>query len=606
MANSTDSELNRSGLSDMLESQSLLPQGGNQCPMDRSNRTESISDDSTIEISGFTNTDCSGTDYNSEVTDPFNSIFYHVIPSKESTNIMFYTKPLFNSIVSVLGKEFQFPEDSSKKFSLRTHVDGKRCHIHIDRTDLTISANGPGHVYWKDNNFRKLSVNMFKNFVDDTNSVLKTKTDSELINISEVSHKKDIAAPVQEGASIPKMLERLETTMPPDSPLMRNISTLMDMIHTLQGQVSKLTSEVNKLVQQGSQSLYQTVDETHINQTVGNLSSHSNSKMIQSQDNQDTCSTQNSPIVIEEHESRSNATQRHSEGNDFNTVRLTSTPRVNTHRQQQKKGNSKQLPQNEAPKTQPSSQEYAIEKKILLIGDSIVSSINQSGLKKSVYKHGIPGATVDSILKELQVYDLQNFSHIIIYVGGNNASQGTDVEYFEEKYEQLLRYIKQKSQSKVILSNSCPRGDVDTSEINSAIKSLSEYHRVELVDMQHAFQNNYGDIIDRYYARDSIHLSESGVKRFLGTINSKLEIVKDFAFCTFTRFHGRRRNSTTSRMKGRQSRHDSHQRGSNSQSCNKCGERNHQTKDCKHAEQLKCHQCGFFGHKSKLNRCSSQ
>lgn len=108
-----DMELNHSDLTDTQQSASLLPQGDNQQQQESGDYTVSISDVSQIEISGFTNDDTSGTDYISAITDPFNSIFYHIIPSKNSSNIMFYTKPLFNSILSVLAKEFRMPGENS-------------------------------------------------------------------------------------------------------------------------------------------------------------------------------------------------------------------------------------------------------------------------------------------------------------------------------------------------------------------------------------------------------------------------------------------------------------------------------------------------------------
>ena len=76
-----DMELNHSDLTDTQQSASLLPQGDNQQQQESGDYTVSISDVSQIEISGFTNDDTSGTDYISAITDPFNSIFYHIIPS---------------------------------------------------------------------------------------------------------------------------------------------------------------------------------------------------------------------------------------------------------------------------------------------------------------------------------------------------------------------------------------------------------------------------------------------------------------------------------------------------------------------------------------------
>lgn len=68
----------------------------------------------------------------SNVADPFEGIFYHLMPAKDSINILFYNKPLFNNILTVLSKQFSFPSETSKTFSVKTHVDGnKSCKLFL-------------------------------------------------------------------------------------------------------------------------------------------------------------------------------------------------------------------------------------------------------------------------------------------------------------------------------------------------------------------------------------------------------------------------------------------------------------------------------------------
>lgn len=459
-------ELNHSDLPDTQQSVSLLPQDSNQQQHESSESTVSISDVSQIEISGFSNDDITGTDHTMEVTDPFNSIFYHIIPSKNSSNIMFYTKPLFNSIISVLDKEFKIPEDNIKMFTLKTYINGKRCSIHIDRSDLTISITGPGHALWRANNFRKLTVHMFQNFVNETNSVLETNLDGERTALSDTSNSNDTTVSDNETETVqPRTLKQLEAAIPADSPIMKNISMLMDMVHTLQGQVSKLTTEVNKLVNQATKSLYQTVDETYLSHSRGSIltpKSKTNEDVMQTNENADHVDMLNhcSPATVTStqcHVSNTKAAK-----NKSTAVRLTSTPRPSRRPQlgetNPSPGSCSQPPTkpHPVPKPRQSLQTQSASKNVLLIGDSIVSGINQKGLKMNTYKHGIPGATIDSILDEIEIYDFSSFSNVILYVGGNNASKKTEIEYFEEKFEQLLTSIKQKSDCKVYMINSCP------------------------------------------------------------------------------------------------------------------------------------------------------
>lgn len=262
------------------------------------------------------------------------------------------------------------------------------------------------------------------------------------------------------------------------------------------------------------------------------------------------------------------------------------------------------VPSRPVPKPRQSVQRTSVSKQILLIGDSIVSGINPKGLKENVRRDGIPGASVDCILKEVKVFDLSQFSHIIIYVGGNNASKGTDSEYFEEKYDQLLDYIQKKNNKcEVLVVSSCPRGDTDTTEINSIIHRLAEEYHMTFVDAYYAFHNKHGEVIDRYYSKDSIHLSTSGIKRLLGTINNFVEIVQNFDQCIFLRQQrgGRPATAKQRRTSLNVGSRRSHSHIGGKVRCNKCGEINHTTIQCRHSDRIQCHQCGYSGHKSK--RC---
>lgn len=247
-------------------------------------------------------------------------------------------------------------------------------------------------------------------------------------------------------------------------------------------------------------------------------------------------------------------------------------------------------------------------KKILLIGDSILNGINKQGLKDNIYKHGISGATIKTLLDEIEVYDLNQFSHVVIYVGGNNASKGTDIKQFEKLYVELLTHIQRKSECKIILVNSCPRGDVDTSAVNTVIRRLSSSYGTEFVDAYKAFHDKNYKLISKYLSDDSIHLSNPGIRRLLDMVNKQLDIVQDFSYCAFERQNNRRSNKRQHKPSSAQHIRRGNliypgQNGSQTP-CTKCGETNHETKKCKHPEQIQCHQCGYYGHKAR--RCGPQ
>ena len=414
--------------SELEMSASLLPQGETVAGC----QAVSTCYESSFELSGFSCVVPSGNDYNSETDDPFNNVFYRIIPSEKSTHIHFYARPLFNMILSVLEKEFSTPGDDVSKFLLKTYIDGKKCHIHVDRSDCTIVATGAGHISWKEISFRKMAMNMFNKFVDKTNSTVCKNAN----NVFK-----------------PPTCSNGSQTKTTDSPVLRNISALMDMIHNLQGQVTKLTEEVNRLVKQASASFIQTVNDS----TLSPAKNIPKSGNVTTQDNtgNEMTNMSNFPHV-----------QDVSHQTDFtaDVIRLTSTPGPAAARLQDtfviphspSSNTAQPTETHPVPKSKPTGPSQSA-KKILLIGDSTIAGVNKQGLKDNVYKHGISDATVQMLLTEIAVYDLQQFSHAVIYVGGNNVLNRTNIKQFEDVYRQLLTLIMRKSDCKVILVTCCPQ-----------------------------------------------------------------------------------------------------------------------------------------------------
>ena len=163
----------------------------------------------------------------------------------------------------------------------------------------------------------------------------------------------------------------------------------------------------------------------------------------------------------------------------------------------------------------------------------------------------------------MKVFDLTKFSEVIVYVGGNDASDGTETESFEEIYEQMPCYIKKiNRECQIILCNTCPRGDTSTPEVTEIIQRLSEHHNAGFIDLSSAFHDRHGDIIDRYYARDCIHLSPSGVKRLLGEMNKEITIVNDFEKCIYAKRFPNRSQCNQSHADSWKNKHN-RQTGSN-------------------------------------------
>jgi prefoldin subunit 5 len=174
--------------------------------------------------------------------------------------------------------------------------------------------------------------------------------------------------------------------------------------------------------------------------------------------------------------------------------------------------------------------------KTLLVGSSILHGINPKGLKVGVHKHSKSGATIQVLKDDVSMYDIKAFQHIIIYSGGNDASRRTDPELFEERYSQLIEHIKKENPDcEISLCTVCPREDTNVEEYNKLIVDIANYYNVKCIDVYRAFLDRNGEFISRYFGFDGIHLSQSGVKRLLGTVDQHVSIVRDFDQAVFMR-----------------------------------------------------------------------
>ena len=455
--------------------------------------------------------------------------------------------------------------------------------------------------------------------------------------------KTNFSVPKQAGEETPGEMITQElpdtATVLQDSPVMRKISILMGMINSLQGQITTmqgeirtLTKEVNELT---TQAAYKTVDETYISdmsretviETVSERElSQCNNSRGQAPASQPSTSYSE---VLQQRTTSSIPNQQNTNklmaatpqpGTDG--LQRTSTPKIPIQQHTDRAHTTPRLSQQGRQgshlesRSRPSEQRIST-KKILLMGDSVISPVNPRGLRKEVFKHSISGARIDHIFDQTNIFNMNQFSEVIIFVGGNDASNGTDIEYFEELYEQVILNLKQVNDAcQIYLCNVSPRRDTDTAEVNQAVHRLCQEHNLTMVDINKAFYDKQGKIIERYYGEDLIHLSSSGVKRLLGEIDREINIVENFENCAFKNRYQKRgpirkgssqinsQRSSSGPRRGRSGLNRQNSNVNNGTACYKCGETNPETSRCKHKEQLKCYYCGFYGHKS--GRCLNQ
>ena len=147
----------------------------------------------------------------------------------------------------------------------------------------------------------------------------------------------------------------------------------MKMTHTLQGQITTLTSQVNEHVcQAASKTVYNTVDETYISTT---LASTLNEEEPVSEMTENTERDIRGELPV-------SLTSKPGKYLNSNVVQRLSTPKMSKQKDADRlrpvPRNNQQHNPRSPPKLKPRSslQDRNISKDILLMGDSLISSIN--------------------------------------------------------------------------------------------------------------------------------------------------------------------------------------------------------------------------------------
>ena len=177
------------------------------------------------------------------------------------------------------------------------------------------------------------------------------------------------------------------------------------------------------------------------------------------------------------------------------------------------------------------------QQRVLFLGDSIIKGVNTKGLAHSVHKHSTSGGNIQTLIDEINLYDLNVFSTIIVYIGGNNVARGDKSSFIEEKYDELISLIKCSNNTcKIILCSVAPRVDADISHLNQIVGKLAKHwscQNVEHVPNTHDMFLKDGGPSTRYFLQDGIHLTASGTKRLLDALNRVFPFVADFDNCVF-------------------------------------------------------------------------
>ena len=520
------------------------------------------------------------------VTDKFNGILYHVIPTYNQIAVMFSTKGLYSQFIASLEKELHSKSPNKEKPRYETHINGQKCVISCDQSESSIAVTGPGRSLWRESTFLRMSLRLFNYFASD--------------NMEEISNVHDRQGLTSTPADQPRHKTQTNILMSPIpmfepvqnvnyEELSKQVNTLSEVVKTLQGQINKIQDFMSELSKK--------VD---------------NKK--QCKDSTKATEQEESVILIQGTEIGAETMR-----NLFNekeplvfpgTSSYSAAAALNINKAGDKKSeaknsqNSQIKPVNKASDKpiKPVISHRPTPSKTLLIGDSILSGINKKGLNKNVECHPISGATVDILIDKIRIYDLKCFENIVIYVAGNDcANVDSDMDYatIEEKYDQLLNYISEKSpESNIYLCSLCPRVDTLVKDINEIIKRLCQDHQGTFIDVHKAFYNRRNQLkVHFYQPKDNIHLAASGTRGLLGAINEHIDIVDNFKSCAINDGASHYKNYQPMKKRYRPNQLTD---GHNTERCFKCGLTNHQTHQCFHKNQVQCFLCKYYGHKDSI------
>ncbi|MES9905403.1 MAG: GDSL-type esterase/lipase family protein [Sedimenticola sp.] len=446
--------------------------------------------------------------------DKLHGVFFMVDCSETHTSIVFVVRTVFETFLKQLIYAFMGQTDTSKdKFRLTTHVQKKNVYLEIDKNNKQLKVSGPGQSIWRDTHFKRLSINLYRTMITD-------KTQDEMDPMSPLTSTPSgmhagpvFPVPTSPMQLIPPVGEELPVSQQ-ISMVTEMISNISTQISSLQTQVTNLATEVIKLTEKQGAAEYVSPND---NTLPPNDPPNDPSVVIISSSQLESNENRSSPSSIQTNDNPEPPTQK----------RTFPKPKA-------KPTDPQPAPQN--PEANNRDKTDGNSRKTLIIGDSIISGINPKGLKSNVTRYPVSGANVDNILTELQVFDLSQFATVILYVAGNDASKQIRVQDFEDKYTQLIKYIKTKNPDcKITVCKSCPRGDVDVSPYNRVIEKVCLQNSVKCQDMYAAFHGKDGLPTKWYYGlKDSVHLSNSGIKRLLGTLQMEHDVVENYQLCVFS------------------------------------------------------------------------
>ena len=265
---------------------------------------------------------------------------------------------------------------------------------------------------------------------------------------------------------------------------------------------------------------------------------------------------------------------------------MTNEPHHSMNRTNNNKTTTENLTTNKPQTTQQhgvTSKPQPQKNKTLIIGSSILKGVSLKGLDTDISVSTNRGAGIKQIAEKLNSISMKDYKNIVVYIGGNNISDGMPLQELHDEYAELIRFLKAEG-CIVHLCSICPRRDTEVIPLNDAIKQLATSYSINYVDCYSSFVYGDGQTVKLNFTKDEIHLSQQGTSALLRAINKRVPILKRSRVLNQRRsddnniYHQGHSRVTSAQITQHNSRRHYSRR---SFGCAHCGLRNHETRECR-------------------------
>ena len=465
--------------------------------------------------------------------DQFERFFYHTVTEETEITLNFVSNVFFSVFKNKLNADFS---ESIKNNELQTvskfimHIKGLKCDVKVDSTVNTVAVAGVGRIKWRREYFPRVAQTLFRRYrihdvqeaesqVHDSQTEEMQVHDSQTGEMQVVQYPLEIAGKISSGVPrctstpiVPHLAQRDKVSSSEKQPFTVVFQQIENMESVVWDLKQSIINSMERKIEELKTTLVKSIDEMTSKQTYADMARHSTWHGSRSPQDIEEGYCKNSANTATPDSSQTHAkTPYESESPSaivpsHNTA-ISSTPQpvpVRTTNRNEIREIPSEMNHGGFPPGLVTNQNAGISnshanvpggEKTLLIGDSILNNVGHRGLRYNTQKHSKLRAKIRHIRQEISTYDLNAFSDIIIYVGGNDAASQVHDELFEEMYDRLINKIKTaNTECKIYLCKIAPRGDADVTKYNGCTDSLAVHWRNrDVKEIQQTYQYMFGE-----------------------------------------------------------------------------------------------------------------